>query len=65
LNKKKDFQRFKGERVKIEVNQPIDNRRKFTGTLETINDDSVVIAVDGKQVEISDQAISKAILAGQ
>ncbi len=65
LNKKEDFQRFKGEKVKIEVKEPIDNRKKFIGILETINDDSVVIAVDGKQVEISDQAISKAILAGQ
>lgn len=65
LNKKEDFLRFKGERVKIETNELIDNKKKFTGTLEIINDDSVVIAVDGKQVEISDHAISKAILAGQ
>ena len=65
LNKKEDFQRFKGERVKIETNERIENRKKFTGILEKINDDSVVIAVDGKTVEISDHAISKAILAGQ
>jgi len=65
LNKKEDFQRFKGERVKIETNERIENQRKFTGILEKINDDSVVIAVDGKTVEISDHAISKAILAGQ
>jgi ribosome maturation factor RimP len=65
LNTKKDFLRFKGERVKITTNVSIENKKKFTGTLETVNDDSVVIAVDGKQVEIKDHAISKAILAGQ
>ncbi|MFA5902316.1 MAG: ribosome maturation factor RimP [Desulfobacula sp.] len=63
--KKKDFLRFKGARVKIETSELIENRKKFTGILEIINDDSVVIAVDGKKVEIKDHAISKAILAGQ
>ncbi len=65
LNKKEDFQRFKGERVKIWTTELIENKKKFTGILEIINDDSVVIAVDGKQVEIKDHVISKAILAGQ
>ena len=65
LNKKEDFLRFKGERVKIQTNELIENKKKFTGILEIINDDSVVIAVDGKKVEIKDHAISKAILAGQ
>lgn len=65
LKKKEDFVRFKGERVKIQTTELIENKKKFTGILEIINDDSVVIAVDGKKVEIKDHAISKAILAGQ
>jgi len=65
LNKKEDFHRFKGERVKIVTNELIENQKNFTGILEIINDDSVVIAIDGKRVEISDHVISKAILAGQ
>ncbi|MBT7261081.1 MAG: ribosome maturation factor RimP [Desulfobacula sp.] len=65
LNKKEDFHRFKGERVKVETNELIENKKKFTGILEIINDDSVVIAVDGEKVEIKNHAISKAILAGQ
>jgi len=64
LNKKEDFQRFKGERIKVQTNELIENKKKFTGILEIINDDSVVIAVDGKKVEIKDHTISKAILAG-
>ncbi|SDT88896.1 ribosome maturation factor RimP [Desulfobacula phenolica] len=65
LNKKEDFHRFKGERVRIETSDLIENRRKFTGILEIINNDSVVIAVDGRSIEISDHLICKAILAGQ
>ena len=65
LNKKEDYYRFKGERVKIETTELIEDKKKFTGILEIINDDSVVIAVDGKQVEIKDHLISRAILAGQ
>ncbi|MBU1195682.1 MAG: ribosome maturation factor RimP [Proteobacteria bacterium] len=65
LNKKEDFHRFKGERVKIETDQLIDDKKKFTGVLEKINDDSVVVAVDGKLIEIKDHLISRAMLAGQ
>ncbi|MBA3011480.1 MAG: ribosome maturation factor RimP [Proteobacteria bacterium] len=65
LNKKEDFHRFTGERIKIETYEPIEGQKKFTGILERTNDDSVEIAVDGKKVEIADLLISKAILAGQ
>lgn len=64
LNKKEDFHRFKGERVKIQTSELIEGQKKFTGILEVINDDSVVVAVDGENVKISDHLISKAILAG-
>lgn len=65
LNHKEDFIRFKGERVKIETNELIENKKKFTGILEKINDDSVVLAVDGTMVEIKDLSIQMARLAGQ
>ena len=65
LNKKEDFIRFKGERVKIETMQPVKDRKKFTGILEMINDDSILVNVDGDSIEISDQLISRACLAGQ
>lgn len=65
LNKKEDFIRFKGERLLIETSESIENRKKFTGILEMIKDDSVVIEVDGSRIEISDHLISKANLAGQ
>jgi ribosome maturation factor RimP len=65
LNKKEDFHRFVGEKITIETYKAVENRKKFTGILEKINDDSVVIAVDDKKVEIADLLISKAMLAGQ
>lgn len=65
LNKKEDFRRFTGETIKIETYEAIEGQKKFTGLLEETNDDSVVIAFDGKKVEIADLMISKAMLAGQ
>ncbi len=65
LNKKEDFHRFCGEKVKIETSQLVEGKKKFTGVLEKINDDSVVIAVDGKLIEIKDLLINRAMLAGQ
>ena len=65
LKKQEDFERFRGERIKVETFQFIENRKKFTGILETVNKDSVVIAVDGKQIDIRYREISKAILAGR
>ena len=65
LNKKEDFYRFVGKRIKIELHEPLEGQKRFTGILETTNDDSVIIAVDGRRVEIADPMISKAMLAGQ
>jgi ribosome maturation factor RimP len=65
LKKKQDFQRFKGSQIKIETRMPIQGRKKFTGILEQIQEDAVVIEVDGERVEIPDLQIDKANLAGR
>jgi ribosome maturation factor RimP len=65
LKKKQDFHRFKGSQIKIETRMPIQGRKKFTGILEQIQDDAVVIEVDGERVEIPDLQIDKANLAGR
>ena len=64
LNTKEDFYRFKGERVKIWTNELIEDQKKFVGILKRVNNNSVVILVDKKEIEISDHVISKAKLAG-
>lgn len=65
LKKKADFIRFQGERIKIETHEAMEGKRKFTGILEKINDDSVIIAVDGRSFDIAGTNIMRAILAGQ
>lgn len=65
LKKKQDFHRFKGSQIKIETRMPIQGRKKFTGILEQIQEDAVVIEVDGERVEIPDLQIDKANLAGR
>ncbi|WP_459917982.1 ribosome maturation factor RimP [Desulfocicer niacini] len=64
LRKSTDFNRFSGHRIKIEVKQPIQGRRKFTGILQGICDDLVTIAVNQETVEIRYEQIGKARLAG-
>jgi ribosome maturation factor RimP len=64
LNKKQDFDRFKGEIITIWTNELIESQKKFTGILEKVYDDSVVILMDKKRLEIADHVISKAELAG-
>lgn len=65
LKNKQDFHRFKGSEIKIETRTSIQGRKRFTGMLEQILEDAVVIEVDGEQVEIPDQQIYKANLAGR
>jgi ribosome maturation factor RimP len=65
LKKKQDFHRFQGSRVKVETRASVQGKKKFTGVLEQIDEDAVIIVVDGERVKIPDLQISKANLAGQ
>jgi ribosome maturation factor RimP len=65
LKKKQDFHRFKGSLIKIETKTSIQGRKRFTGILEQVQEDAVVIEVGGERVEIPDQQIDKANLAGR
>lgn len=65
LKKKLDFHRFQGSRVKIETRASVKGKKKFTGVLEQIDEDAVIIVVDGERVKIPDLQIFKANLAGQ
>ncbi|MCG8684616.1 MAG: ribosome maturation factor RimP [Desulfobacterales bacterium] len=65
LKEREDFIRFEGNRIKVETHESIGGQKKFTGILEKTNDDSVMIAVDGKTLEIAGTDILKANLAGQ
>jgi len=64
LNKAADYDRFSGNRIKLEVKEPIHGRRKFTGLLQGICEDIVTILVDRETVKIRYEQIGKAKLAG-
>jgi len=57
------FERFVGEAVKINVNLPLDGRRRFHGTIKSVDGDRITIDQDGEPVAIVHANIAKARLA--
>ncbi|TNE59378.1 MAG: ribosome maturation factor RimP [Alphaproteobacteria bacterium] len=47
LVRARDFERFAGHVAKIELKDPIEGRRRFKGTLDGMEEDHVLIAVEG------------------
>jgi len=58
----RDFERFQGLEAKIEINRPLDGRRRFRGQLLGVDGDTVKILVDGVEVDLSHPDIHKAKL---
>ena len=57
------FARFVGEAVKINVNLPLEGRRRFHGTITGIEGDRITIEQDGEAVTIVHANVAKARLA--
>lgn len=57
------FNQFMGERMKIRCSEPVLGRKKFTGRLESIEDGTLIIAVDNEVYEIPLEIVEKANLA--
>lgn len=63
LKKEADFQRFRGKGVMITTFAPIENQRKFRGTLMGLQDDCVVVENEqGDEIHIPMESIAKARL---
>jgi len=63
LTKKKHFERFEGEKVKVKTSEEIEGRKKFSGTLTGTGEDTISITLeDGLDVEIPLSLIDKANL---
>lgn len=62
LVRPKDFERFAGDEVRIELEAPADGRRRFTGTLLGLRGDSVVVATEAGETELPLTGIAKARL---
>jgi ribosome maturation factor RimP len=57
------FQRFVGERVRVELLQSRDGRRRYTGVLQALNGEGIELNVDGAMVAVSFAEIGRARLA--
>jgi ribosome maturation factor RimP len=57
-----DFERFAGQSARIELDEPLDGRRKFRGVLAGLEDGRVVLNVDGVTHRLAIDRIAKAKL---
>lgn len=63
LAKHDDFETFKGNRVKIKTNRPLNGQKNFTGILMGISGEHVNLQIGNEDIVIPYQDISKARLA--
>ncbi len=54
------YKRYLGEKVKIQLRVPFDGRRKFTGILNAVESDEVVVVVDNEEYLLPIGSIDKA-----
>jgi ribosome maturation factor RimP len=62
LFKARDFERFAGSDVKLSMKLPVQGRRNFTGTLQGMSDDQILIEVDGEIYSLPLSKLAKARL---
>ncbi|SDE60358.1 ribosome maturation factor RimP [Kordiimonas lacus] len=62
LTRRKDFERWVGFEVKVEMEEQMDGRRRFRGPMTSFKDNMVTIETDEGVVELDFDGISKAKL---
>ncbi len=62
LRKRSHFERFVGERIHAQLKLPLDGRRRFSGVLQAVAGDSILMEVDGRQYSLPLERIQKARL---
>lgn len=62
LRRERDFARFVGESARIRLNEGVEGRRNFTGTLRAAKDGRVEIACDGRSYDLLIDDIARANL---
>ncbi len=63
LRKRAHFDRFVGSRVFVELKEPRDGRKRYTGMLRVVQDEGIELEVDRQKVSMSFGEIGKARLA--
>jgi ribosome maturation factor RimP len=62
LRTREQFARFQGERVKLEMSQLVDGRRRFIGRLSAVDETEIVLEMDDREVRLPIAGIHKARL---
>ena len=62
IKKLNDFDRFKGQKIKIKTRFAIENRKNFKGTLSGIKGESIMLEIDNESLLIDFENIDKARL---
>ena len=62
LTKVEHFQRFMGEIVKVNMRFPLAGRRRFRGKLLSVDDENIVVEVDGESYSLALATIDTARL---
>ena len=57
-----DFERFAGREAHVRIRHPVEGRRRFSGTLQGVAGESVVLVVDGREAHLPHADIVKAHL---
>jgi len=63
LRTRAHFERFAGERVRLEMMQPIDGRKRFSGRLAEVGASEITLELDGGKVTLPIDDIHRARLA--
>ena len=62
LRREADFQRFAGQQAKVRTHEPVDGRRNFSGTLQGVDNGTVLIECDGLACRVPLEQLAKAHL---
>ena len=65
LFEKEHFERYLGHDVELKLYKLLNGKRKFEGTIQSVNNNSLTLSVDGEKLELLLSQIVKANLIGE
>lgn len=63
LKSDEHFQRYLGDEIEVSLYKGLDGKKKLTGTLISKDDEKLVVEVDGKEIAIKPEEVSKVNLS--
>lgn len=65
LRKRSDYERFLGQTARVQLAKPVEGRGAFTGVMKAVEDDDLVLDVDGSEIRLPLRDIAKARLKAE